>query len=325
MVLLTGFQAEVLIYTWTSIFENTMNMNTAELLTLTVLGLSVLTACGREDAAPAPGDRTIAIRAEIYGMTRVATTGNEAVFETGDRITLYAWTGSASVIPASRVVDGVDNTLGSDGKWTPAARMLWADMVTPHYFLGIYPARNVSDLAADSFMLNPADYEAGDLLVATNLSGLKAQGNPITLTFDHMMAKMVVNLKFRSQWDATPSVSGVTAYAKSAATVDYLTKGVTATGDAGAVSIPAASAPEGYALGFSGLQVPQKGVRKVTVTIAGKEYVYESAEDIPLASGKITTLGLIVGREALELAAVNIADWTAGASLEDGEATIAEP
>ncbi len=130
---------------------------------------------------------------------------------------------------------------------------------------------------------------------------------------------------FRSQWGATPSVSGVTAYAKSAANVDYLTKGVTATGDAGAVSIPAASAHEGYALGFSGLQVPQKGVRKVTVTIAGKEYVYESAEDIPLASGKITTLGLIVGRETLELAAVNIADWTAGASLEDGEAAIAEP
>ena len=111
-------------------------MKTVNLITLAVLGLMAVSACSREDAAPEAADVRIAIEASIGEMTKVQTTGNAAVFEAGDQISLYAWTGSATAVPAVQVVNGVKNTLGTDGKWVPETQMLWADMVTSHYFSG---------------------------------------------------------------------------------------------------------------------------------------------------------------------------------------------
>ena len=282
-----------------------------------------LAACNKGIAPDASGE--ITIDASIGAMTRVSYNGVATEFTSGDQIAVYAWMGGSSAVPDNRVVDGVWNTLGSDGLWTPATPMLWKTMVDPHYFLGIFPARTVSSFTADAYTLNPADFTASDLLIATNLGGVKATDGPVSLSFDHAMAKLNVNLKFRTQWDATPTVSGVTVTACKTATVNYLTKAVTATGTPEAIDIPAtATAATGYALSFSGLQVPQDGVRRVVVTIAGKEYVYESATDIPLVGGQYTTLGLLVGKDKMELGSITVADWTAGSSLPDGNAVYYE-
>ena len=283
------------------------------------MALLALAACNKEIATTEAGD--ITIDASIGAMTKVSYDGASTSFTAGDQITVYAWMGSAAAVPDTRVVDGVRNTLGTDGKWTPATQMRWKTVTDAHYFLGVYPAKDITNFTADAYTLDPAAYTASDLLIATNLSGVKASGGPVSLNFDHAMAKLNVNLKFRSQWDATPAVSSVTVTAKKTATVSYLTKAVTATGGTSEVDIPAAaSAATGYTLGYSGLQVPQTGVKVVTVTIAGKEYVYESATDIPLESGKYTTLGLIVGKDKLELGSISVADWEAGTTLPDGNA-----
>ena len=298
-----------------------MNKNNIYLIAAAA-ALLALTACNKV-LAPEAGD--ITIDASIGAMTKVSYDGASTSFTAGDQITVYAWMGSASTVPNTRVVDGVRNTLGTDGKWTPASLMRWKTVTDAHYFLGVYPAKDITDFTADAYTLDPAAaaYTASDLLIATNLTGVKASDGAVALNFDHTMAKLNVNLKFRSQWDATPTVTSVTVKAKKTATVNYLTKAVTATGDATAVDIPAAAtAATGYALSYSGLQVPQTGVTTVTVIIAGKEYVYESATDIPLESGKYTTLGLIVGKDKLELGSISVADWEAGTTLPDGDAVL---
>ena len=271
----------------------------------------VLAACGK-----LPGNSgNITIQAGIGTMTKVATDGAKASFESGDKIGVYAWTGSADAIPATRVVDGVANTLGSDGKWTPASPMLWDDRTTNHYFLGVCPVRTVTDFTADAYTLDPADYAASDLLIATNLKGLTSKDNPVALEFSHAMARLDVNLSFRSQWATAPTVASVTAAAKKTATVDYLAKKVTATGDAATVAL---KARENAA--WSGLQVPQSGVRTLTITIDGQAFVFTHTADIPLESGKYTTVNLTVGRDKIELASdISIADWTSGSTL-NGEA-----
>ena len=282
----------------------------------------LLAGCGKM-TAPETG-REIRVEAGIGQLTKVSygADGISTTFTAGDQIAVYAWTGSASAVPAKRVVDGVVNTLGDGGLWTPATPMLWAPGGVQHYFLGIFPApASVSSFTAAEYSLNPAAYTASDLCVATNLGGVTFSQGAVELVFDHLMAKLVVNLNFRSEFDGTPAVTSVTALAQSAATVNYLEKTVLATGDPSAVNIPAAaSAPTGYALGFSGLQVPQEGVRKITVTIGGKAYVYESAADIPLVQGKYTTLGLLVGKEKIELTGITLSDWTSAADLSGGEA-----
>ena len=118
--------------------------------------LAVL-ACNKGTETPDGSGKRIAIQAGIGDLTKVATTGNTATFESGDQISLFAWTGSEAAVPASLLVDGVKNTLEADGKWVPEKQMLWADMVSPHYFIGIHPARSVSDFTADAYTLDPAD------------------------------------------------------------------------------------------------------------------------------------------------------------------------
>lgn len=278
-------------------------------------GLAAL-ACNKGTVAPDGTCRQIAIQASIGPMSKVATTGLTAVFESGDKVSLFAWTGSAAAVGTSLVVDGVKNTLGTDGKWTPESPMLWADMVSPHYFIGVSPARMVTDFKADAFTLDPADYEASDLLVATNVAGLKAQDNPVSLAFDHVTAKLYVNLTFRSQWDAEPAVTAVTVTAKKTATVDYLAKSLTATGTSAPVALTATANNA-----WSGLQVPQEGVRAITVVVDGKNYVYTHTADIPLSGGKFTTVNLTVGRDRIELSSdITISDWTSQGGAIDGDA-----
>jgi hypothetical protein len=262
----------------------------------------------------------ITVQASIGTMTKVSYDGASTSFTDGDQIAVYAWTGSAASVPAKRVVNGEVNTF--DGTvWTPANQMDWDGMTKAHYFLGISPVAAVTDFTADPYTLNPSKYTDSDLLIATSLDGITPSATPVDLAFTHAMAKLNVNLKFRSEFGGTPAVTGVTVKAKNTATVNYLTKVVTATGDASEVDIPAAASPAtGYALSFSGLQVPQTGVSTVNVTIDGKQYLYESDTEIPLVGGQYTTMGLIVGKDKLDLASVEVSNWTTGTDLPGGEA-----
>ena len=295
-------------------------MKVFRFIPLAALGL-LTAACSNDESASGQQQEAkyITIEASIGAMTRATTTGNSAVFDQGDRVTLYAWTGSATAVPAQRVVDGVVNTLGTDGKWTPATQMLWSDMVTPHYFLAIYPARTVTDFTADPYTLASADYEASDLLVARQTSGLVATQNPVSLTFDHAMAKLVVNMNFRNQWSQTPAITSCVATAAATATINYLAQTVTA-GEQSSVSLPAVTASTGYAATYGSIMVPQTGFRTVAITIDGQQFTYTHDEDIPLEAGKYTTLNLIVGRNKIEIGTVSINDWTEGTTISGGQA-----
>ncbi|WP_373835293.1 fimbrillin family protein, partial [Bacteroides heparinolyticus] len=81
----------------------------------------------------------ITVSTSIESLTRVSTTGNTAKFDEGDKISVYAWTGSANEVnTAGLVVNNSVNTLAGS-KWTSAPLMKWVDMTTPHFFLSVYP------------------------------------------------------------------------------------------------------------------------------------------------------------------------------------------
>ncbi len=285
-----------------------------------------LAGCSNEGRMGADVDAGhITVDASIGPMTKVAYNGNSTAFSAGDQIAVYGWTGSADAVPAKLVVNGVRNTLGTDGTWTPATQMLWKNGTDAHYFVGVYPARDITDFTADTYTLDPstASYTASDLLMAAKLDGVKASAGTVMLKFDHAMAKLNVNLKFSNEFATTPTVSSVKVKARKTATINYLTKSVTATGIMSPVEIPvAATAATGYVYSYSGLQVPQDGVTTIIVAIAGNEYVYTSPTPIPLQSGKYTTLGLIVGRDRdnIELVSVNVSNWPNPTNLPGGEA-----
>ena len=292
-------------------------MNKYSINKITAIALFCFVACSKELSPDVTG--CITVDASIGHATKVSYDGNAAQFSTGDRIAVYGWMGSSTAVPATRVVNGVRNTLGSDGKWTPATQMLWKTVTDAHYFLGVYPAKDITDFTADPYTLDPS--ADGDLLVATNLSGVKATGGAVLLNFDHVMAKLNVNLKFRNEWEQTPTVTSVTVTAQTAATVNYLVKEVTANGAATQVALTELDSPEtGFDLSYSGLQVPQ-AIRTITVTIGGKEYVYRSSDDIKLIGGQYTTINLNVGMDSMTLSTISITGWETE-NLPDAETSL---
>ena len=283
--------------------------------------LLVLTACTNEHEPGNVPAKDIRVDAFIGQTTRVTTDGNESAFEPGDRISVYAWLGADNDMQRL-VVDNSINTLGGDGTWTAEPQMLWADNTSDHYFLGIYPERNgATDYDADPYTLDFNNQTASDLLVARTTA--KPTGSAVKLEFEHVMAKLVVNLSFRNEWTIASEVVSVTAVACTEATVNYLENPVEVTPATGQnlVVIPFT----GTSASFAGIMIPgQSGFRTINVTLEnGKVYTYTHPSGIDLQPGRYTTVNLVLGRDNIKLddAGISVSDWENGTSIDGAEAT----
>ncbi len=291
-------------------------------LSISILALAMgMNSCSNDNETADTSSQYITVSTEIGTMKRVATAANGTqTFTEGDQISIYAWTGNAETVPAAgnRVVDNAINTLTA-GKWVAVPQMLWKNTTDNHYFIGVYPKTetSVSDLTAGFYTLDVDNQEKSDLLVATNIRGLKSESNPVLLTFEHMMAKLKVSLQFRNQWGGTPTVASVTLKdAATTATVNYLTQTVTASATTTGLVLPVTDAN----ISYSSIVIPQTGVKSIVINIDGRNYTYTNPNGILLESGKITSIGLIVGRDEITLGEVSINDWQEGATISGGEA-----
>ncbi len=297
-----------------------------------LMAVAALTACNNVDDFPPlnPLDSdVIKVNASIDYMTRVETDGMASYFENDDRIMVYGWTGDKTVVPANPPIESV-NTLKIENNvetWNAAPQMLWQSQTAAHYFIGIYPVRPVTNFSADAYILDETKQDDADLLVAvSDDQGIVANNRGVDLVFKHMMAKVNINMNFRSQFgDVSPVPSEVKLYCSKEAAVNYLLQRVTADAyifDATKyIDMPVQGTPvTGFDKSYSSIVVPQTGVNMVDVVIGGTTYRYESVEDIPFTTGKVTTLNLNVGKDEITLAGVTVGDWQDGETIGDGEA-----
>lgn len=288
-----------------------------------VAGL-VLAGCNKEIVPPQEGSLDMTVTASIGDLTKMAYDGASTTFQTGDQIAVWAWTGASDVLPQTFVVDGIVNTLDESGKWVPASQMLWKNVHDKHYFMAVHPVPTtaIADLSAVPYAVDNTNYEASDLLLANELTGLTAAAKTVDLTFSHAMAKLQINLKFRNQFGpGGPAPESVTAalVGKATATVNYLTKAVTPTGDEASVTMAPIAKAEGYAMSFSGIQVPQDA-NKIIVTVGEHIFTYTHPEPLPILSGKVTALGFNVGQDMITLESVTVNPWVSDEPLAGGEA-----
>lgn len=270
-----------------------------------LLAASCAKESGQKETAPLP-QVPISVEASVSGLTKAVTNGLQTSFEANDQLTLYAWTGSNAAVPEKKVVSGVVNTFNGT-TWTPASTMLWKNVSDAHYFLGISPARTVTNFTADDVS------SSEDLLVATVLGdGIKAPQTvtapPVALEFSHVMAWLKVNVKYRNQWGGVPKGITVTAKAATGGTINYLTKTITPGEVATQTLAAATTAAEGYDATYTALCIPQ-GISTINFTIAGQTLVYTHSEDIVLEAGKVTTLTLLVGKDKIALENNTVSDW----------------
>ena len=285
------------------------------LFALMAMALTLGSCSDNENGIGGETSKYITVSTSIGNMTRVATDANGGqTFEEGDEISVYAWTGDATVAPETRerVVNNAINKL-TNGSWVSTPQMLWKNNRDKHYFIGVYPTAAISDLSAGEYTFDVNKQTESDLLVAVNKDGLSYnvdEQQPVPLTFTHVMAKLVVNLTYKNQWGTEgPTVDKVVVGdAVKSATVNYLTKVVTPSAvaeDKANFDMPALTANKQYA----SIIIPQDGVQKITVVIGGKNFIYDNGTPFKFESGKVTTVNLVVGRDTITLNEVKITDW----------------
>ena len=283
------------------------------LFALMAMVLTLGSCSDNENGIGGETSKYITVSTSIGNMTRVATDAKGGqTFEEGDEISVYAWTGDATAVPAAtgRVVDNAINKL-TKGSWISTPQMLWKNNRDKHYFIGVYPKKAISDLAAGEYVFDATKQVESDLLVAVNTDGITAEGKQaVPLTFTHVMAKLLVNLTYKNQWGTEgPTVDKVVVGdAVKSATVNYLTKVVTPSAVAenkANFDMPAITANKQYA----SIIIPQDGVQKITVVIGGKNFNYDNGTPFKFESGKVTTVNLVVGRDTITLNEVKITDW----------------
>ena len=296
------------------------------LFALMAMALTLGSCSDNENGIGGETSKYITVSTSIGNMTRVATDAKGGqTFEEGDEISVYAWTGDATTVPAAtgRVVDNAINKL-TKGAWISTPQMLWKNNRDKHYFIGVYPTKAISDLTAGEYAFDETKQVESDLLVAVNKDGLSYnvdEQQTVPLTFTHVMAKLVVNLTYKNQWGTEgPTVDKVAVgNAAKKATVNYLTKVVTPSTvaeDKADFDMPALTANKQYA----SIIIPQDGVQKITITIGDKDFIYDNGTPFKFESGKITTINLEVGRDVIKLGDVNISDWGSTGEPIKGEA-----
>ena len=264
----------------------------------------------------------ITVEASVGPMTKVQYSGLGTEFTAGDRIAVYAWTGRASKVPAQRTVNGEVNTFNGT-VWVPEKTMEWGPAAASHFFLGVFPAPAdaISDFSSVPYTVDQSDFTASDLLVACRPDGVMPSANPVQLTFNHCMARFSVDLRLRDQFEAPLQACVVTIKARQSANVNYLTGDVTPTGELTEISLPLSSeTATGYTYTFSSPEVPQAGVREITVTVGGtRVFTHTTNSDIPLVAGKSTRIGLILGKDKIEVGQVAVSEWDDGSGLTGGD------
>ena len=298
------------------------------LFALMAMALTLGSCSDNENGIGGETSKYITVSTSIGNMTRVATDEKGGqTFEEGNEISVYAWTGDATVAPETRerVVNNAINKL-TNGSWVSTPQMLWKNNRDKHYFIGVYPisASAISDLSAGEYAFDETKQTESDLLVAVNKDGLSYnvdEQQPVPLTFTHVMAKLVVNLTYKNQWGTEgPTVDKVVVGdAVKKATVNYLTKVVTPSAvaeDKADFDMPVLTANKQYA----SIIIPQDGVQKITITIGGKDFIYDNGTPFKFESGKITIVNLEVGRDVIKLGDVNISDWGSTGEPIKGEA-----
>ena len=296
------------------------------LFALMAMVLTLGSCSDNENGIGGETSKYITVSTSIGNMTRVATDEKGGqTFEEGDEISVYAWTGDATVAPetSERVVNNAINKL-TNGSWVSTPQMLWKNNRDKHYFIGVYPTAAISDLSAGEYTFDETKQVESDLLVAVNKDGLSYnvdEQQPVPLTFTHVMAKLVVNLTYKNQWGTEgPTVDKVAVgNAAKKATVNYLTKVVTPSAvaeDKADFDMPVLTANKKYA----SIIIPQDGVQKITITIGDKDFIYDNGTPFKFESGKITTIKLEVGRDIIKLGDVNISDWGSTGEPIKGEA-----
>lgn len=251
---------------------------------IVLLSAISLAACSEEGPAEvAPADGKIQMS---FNFCMPGTRATETAFETGDKVGLFV-NSSESILEISG--NTVNNELMTfDGAaWKPSQQLFWdkGTYDATAYYPYMEAIGSISDLpfsvAADQSVVasaeSPSGYEASDFLYASS-KGLQASGNPVNMTFRHIMSKISIRLIKGEDFEGDmPENASVYLHNTVAdATIDLSAGVATKLQRASGKTITACPAGKHT---YTAIVVPQRienRVPLIEVVMNGVSYLYES-------------------------------------------------
>lgn len=248
------------------------------------------------------------------GLTRACTEDNlqSTQFVAGKEIYVEVYeTGLATAYTAGIYTTGAEGAL-TGNLYYPANN--GAVDLCAYYPSSVTSASTAFSVSNDQ--RTEAAYQASDLMYATKLTN-KSSNATHNLTFNHALAKVVVNLiagggMTTANITTSPGVtavkiSGTVLNAQLAISGGVITASKTAAGSAADINIT------GTILNNIGIIVPQTVAANttfITVTYEGVDYTCRLAEAKTFEAGKVYTYTVTVNTKQIDLSADTISDWT---------------
>lgn len=307
-------------------------MNYKYINTILVLILMTLSSCRQDDEMlPHITNDAINLTATIGPEpTRVSQIGDNLYeFSPGDSICVVGWTGNSQACPqpwdtSERWWINSINVF-NESKWTATPYMRWQNGEgIVHNFVSWWPTNLASATEDNLFSISHTASNAynPDILVAKE-SLVRPANNSITLNFHHLLSRFDVHLQFTEDYKEISSIE-VTANA----VVDAILNLVEGTSTCGTTTatlpIIEKLATNGAYWSGSLIVIPQTmsnahiGISfQADGTSYNLSYVHPS---LNFTSGKFTTLTLIISKDKVKVAGVEISPWNDSTSLGDVDA-----
>ena len=199
-------------------------MKTMKMMMGVALIAPVMMSCSNDDeTANNEAGKEIRVEAVINNGTRTACNDDvTTVFVDGDEIGVMVYTGADAAEAAACTNRWINETCtysvgttDAAATWVPVKQMLWKNSSDYHFFEAVYPKVLKDYNSAQNALMLTGEEKNDDLLMAVSSTAMQSTGaNPVVLTFNHLMGKLRVNLKFRDQWqdqyeDGVPTVAKV--------------------------------------------------------------------------------------------------------------------
>lgn len=269
----------------------------------------ILAACSNSEADEPVVNNEIRLFTKVAGSTRAANTLQGTQFANGTTISVQvtdeATSGAVTYDLATYTADGSGGLSASTPQYYPAS----GSGVTIKAY---HPAGAAESFSVQTDQSGNDNYNASDLMWATPLTGVTSGSDNHTLSFSHLMSKIVVQLA---------TGTGLLDDEINAATVklgnaDLITGGTFSTVDgtftaAGSGSGTYTIATNAGTSAHAAIIVPQSVAGKtISVAIGGATKSYTIPDEVVFAAGKVYTYTLTVNKTGLTVSST-ITDWTA--------------
>lgn len=226
--------------------------------------------------------------------TRLGYNGEKCSFTTGDIIHLIALpVGDTS----TEKLKTADYTLGDNAKWVPTPILLWDN----------------DDIHLDFFASYGNVTEDTDFMTARTPDWTYAMGD-VQLNFNHRTSKLIVHIsKIRDELGDNPDIN-VSIMVKNGMAYNHITDAITLESYNSKRELRDVGD-----LKYETFILPQTGLRTITVTSGGKDYVWTSDTDLELKASTIVTVNLAVGNDRVLIGSVVVTDWDEVTTIQGEE------